>query len=463
MSYNNLTHLKTTILSQFTTIYGGLKKLKWSILNNQPFPTFVKNFMMYLIPIFIWLFIIILINILPRPYILTKFLLRFDNYIFDVGVLSLDKHLIGPLSCLLCVVTGSLLLEYNYYNYVPPNKNHKLHFLAFQPSTIRTSSSSSSSSSSFDYEKSFLEDSDPFESSSSLDLESEDTDNDPINQKLINQIDQVGYLPYNAWLTTPLILLNLSWVIINLLYSQKDHVTKFNNITAWAFYVIVHLVAPIVVVVWLYLFHPPNSIKIFITTIGFNNILIAMIHLVFPNAPPLFIKLYGETMTPTNELPYTDGITRQDMKLGDSLYRAVYYVAPNKFTSCPSIHASMSSLIVFFVCFYSRYSWFKLVAIVYLLGEWWSAMYLDHHWRVDILLGLICAIFTWTISLNLKRFGVLANQESYYKLRLKSTVGSTCKVLIDDNNNYEDSEGVTTMGMRLFSNTRFQDFFDPLA
>ncbi|RLV92664.1 Inositolphosphotransferase 1 [Spathaspora sp. JA1] len=267
----------------------------------------------------------------------------------------------------------------------------------------------------------------------------------PQPEELDSSLDLSKPEPRDNWNLAPVVLLACSWIILNMLYSIKTPVNKPRNIAAWIFEVPVHFIVPPCFAVWLYLFHPPGAVRLFIFSLGLQNITILITYLIFPNAPPSFIKIYGDNKEPTFDMIYSDGITSIDMSFSVMLNKLSYYATPNKFASFPSFHSACSCLIFFFVCYYSKWSSFKLLGLINVLGQWWSVLYLDHHWRFDCLAGMLYAITTW-IVLKKWKHGVHHVHDRF----------TNARAILDFKHG-------STMGMRLFRNTRFESFFDPQA
>ena len=58
----------------------------------------------------------------------------------------------------------------------------------------------------------------------------------------------------------------------------------------------------------------------------------------------------------------------------------------------PSLHASYM-LIVLYYGIKGRMKWFNLLFALIMLGIWFSAIYTGHHYILDVLAGILCAIF----------------------------------------------------------------------
>ncbi|KAI3405865.1 hypothetical protein KGF56_001473 [Candida oxycetoniae] len=443
-----------------------------------------------------------LVNYIPRPeHIFYKFLYRFDTYFFDVW-----KQPVGSITGLILTCLGSCILYHVHYRIddglkLPHHHHHHHHsnqifkLKPLQISTVLTSRASGSVVSGCSGggasgsavgdcsgggasgsvvggcsggwggcgdELSSAISSRPSTSttgSSTLSPLSDINNNYIIPDEEIFELSSKINVDYfgsqivsgdkstiqDYWRKMPAILLLLAWFILNIVYNFKHPVYKTKNIVAWVFHVPVHFIVPPVAGLWLYIWHAPGALQLLTLCLGFQNFALILTYLVFPNAPPSFIKLYGDNKVPTFDMIYSDGQASEDKKFSFLLHKAIYYATPHKFASFPSLHSAFASLICFFVCHYSRWSWFKLLSLVNVIGQWWAEIYLDHHWRIDSLVGLIYAIIIWTL--------VKDWYKSLAEIDLKFSKARASGDYVNG----------STMGMRLFWGTRLQSFFDPLA
>jgi hypothetical protein len=89
------------------------------------------------------------------------------------------------------------------------------------------------------------------------------------------------------------------------------------------------------------------------------------------------------------------GLVRVDKVLGTHIYQNAFKASPLVFGAFPSLHGAFSCCCFFFVARYSRKGAFVLG--FYVLWQWFSTMYLRHHWRIDLLGGLIYSAFAFSI------------------------------------------------------------------
>lgn len=207
-----------------------------------------------------------------------------------------------------------------------------------------------------------------------------------------------------------LILLTVSWPALNLLYLLA---TSFQNpildITAFISYVICHLAIPISTSVYLYIVHPSGDLKRFSMNLGIQNILAVITHLSLPSSPPWFIHLYGiNAHADYGTLGYAAGLIRVDTQLGTHLSTDGFHKSPIVFGACPSVHSATAICCLLWIACHRQiadgFSGLKIVQITarvivttYVFVQWWATMYLDHHWRIDLLVGMFYSVFTFLL------------------------------------------------------------------
>lgn len=89
----------------------------------------------------------------------------------------------------------------------------------------------------------------------------------------------------------------------------------------------------------------------------------------------------------------------------------------------------------------------KILISSYIILQWWATMYLDHHFRFDLFVGMLYSVFFYSI-LN-----------HYY---IQPVVVKNWIDIRMGNKDDDWNEG-RTMGMRVFKGKKFEWFFDPLA
>lgn len=128
------------------------------------------------------------------------------------------------------------------------------------------------------------------------------------------------------------------------------------------------------------------------------NIMGFVIYYVYPAAPPWYIQEYGfvfEAGTPGN----TAGLSRFDAYFDVSIFKSLYEKSSNVFAAMPSLHSAYP-LIVLYYGWKIRLKWINPIFATIMLGIWFSAVYTSHHYVLDVLAGMVCAItgiwlFSW--------------------------------------------------------------------
>lgn len=232
-----------------------------------------------------------------------------------------------------------------------------------------------------------------------------------------------------GWKHAPIVLIIMSWVVLNLVYMFKEPGNKVKNVIAIIFYAIGHIIIVPGMIYYLYLFQPPGILKRFVIIIGIQNIAINLTHILFPNVPPIYIQYYGENKVPDYDSPgYSEGLTRIDLMLFNTMVNyLIFYVKSLEFGIIPSLHSAMSITIFYFITYLTRSSVVNGVALVYLMMQFWSSIYLDHHWRLDIMVAVVYSSVFFT--------------------------------MVKDEVDVIKTRGKKSMGMRLFRKTRLERWF----
>ncbi|RAL67080.1 hypothetical protein DID88_007860 [Monilinia fructigena] len=117
----------------------------------------------------------------------------------------------------------------------------------------------------------------------------------------------------------------------------------------------------------------------------------------FPTAAPWYGDQYGYPLPPGNySMPGSAaGLVRVDKVLGTHIYANAFKASPLVFGAFPSLHGAFSCCCFFFIGRYSRKGTFVLG--FYVLWQWFSTMYLRHHWRLDLLGGLAYSAFAFSL------------------------------------------------------------------
>ncbi len=220
--------------------------------------------------------------------------------------------------------------------------------------------------------------------------------------------DFFQYIPFKALL--PIHVLGPYQIDQNLFgISQGGHLYHFHQ---FLFRVFNH---PILDVYcgFIYLLHVPVVLLLLISFWKFSsdelaaqfalaflvmNIFAFATYYFYPSAAPWFVAKYG-FWQPLSPVPGdAAGLVRFDEILGLNLFTSNYQISPVPFGAIPSMHAGFATLGFLYSFQLNR----KLPWLLglYCLSMCFSALYLQHHYGIDLLLGIFYALFSYLITEN---------------------------------------------------------------
>ena len=121
-----------------------------------------------------------------------------------------------------------------------------------------------------------------------------------------------------------------------------------------------------------------------------------IIHLVHPTAPPWYVADYGTGPAVVTAPPEAAGGLRFDQLLGVSLFSSQYRDSSSVFGALPSLHVGQTFLAALFAW---RFRSLRVVVTAFFGLVLLSSVYLNHHYIVDGIAGMVIAglVFTATV------------------------------------------------------------------
>lgn len=116
----------------------------------------------------------------------------------------------------------------------------------------------------------------------------------------------------------------------------------------------------------------------------------------FPTAPPWYFHANGCTIDLGAHASEGPVLMRVDQMLGISYFHGMYAKASSVFGAIPSLHCAYPLLVVL-EGWRSFSRPFRALSVFYWLAMIFSAIYLDHHWMIDALLGSAYAAVTFFV------------------------------------------------------------------
>ncbi len=170
-------------------------------------------------------------------------------------------------------------------------------------------------------------------------------------------------------------------------YAQS-HSHTFLDILAGCFYI---NWVPVPLLFAFYLFRK-NKLQFLYFSLAFLfvNLIGFVVYYAYPAAPPWYVEQYGFDVkfnTPGN----TAGLSRFDEYFGINLFHSLYAKSSNVFAAMPSLHSAYP-VVVFYFGLKNRLGLINIFFAVFMIGIWFSAVYTGHHYILDVLAGIVCAL-----------------------------------------------------------------------
>lgn len=156
---------------------------------------------------------------------------------------------------------------------------------------------------------------------------------------------------------------------------------------------------PMAFAVYLF-FKKRRQFLLFLLTFVLVNFIGFIIYYTFPAAPPWYVQFHGFNFiahTPGN----TAGLAKFDQYFHIQLFKGIYAKGSNVFAAMPSLHSSYP-LIVLYYGLKNKLGAINVFFGIVMVGIWFAAVYLSHHYVLDVLAGGTCAIiginfFNWLL------------------------------------------------------------------
>lgn len=174
------------------------------------------------------------------------------------------------------------------------------------------------------------------------------------------------------------------------------HANTLLDVTSGLFY-LMWIPVPLGFAAWLF-FKNAEQFLFFSLTFVLVNLLGFVVYYLYPAAAPWYVQIYGFGFNP--ETPgNTGGLIRFDQYFNMPVFQTIYTKGSNVFAAMPSLHASYPVIVLYYAIKNKLRMGSVLLAVV-MLGIWFAAVYASHHYVLDVLAGILCALigiifFNW--------------------------------------------------------------------
>ncbi len=121
------------------------------------------------------------------------------------------------------------------------------------------------------------------------------------------------------------------------------------------------------------------------------SLISSLTYYIYPAAPPWYVDLYGLGPAQLDAAPTGAGAVRFDALFGITLLTDYYSRTPNVFGAIPSLHVAYPLLTVYYAL---KFRALRFFSILYYCLICLAAVYLNHHYVVDLVWGAAYAVIT---------------------------------------------------------------------
>jgi hypothetical protein len=143
--------------------------------------------------------------------------------------------------------------------------------------------------------------------------------------------------------------------------------------------------------IYLYLKQKKDIYLQFAMVFLFTNLLGFGCYYIYPAAPPWYAMEYGfepVLSTPGNMA----GLARFDQLINFPLFDSIYGRNANVFAALPSLHSAYLVVALFYALKAKSPVSIVILIVVFMIGIWLTAVYTAHHYIIDVLAGVACAL-----------------------------------------------------------------------
>jgi hypothetical protein len=162
----------------------------------------------------------------------------------------------------------------------------------------------------------------------------------------------------------------------------------FLDILAGVFY-LTWIPVPLVFAAYLFI-KKREQFFYFSLTFFLVNIIGFIIYYAFPAAPPWYVQQHGFVFHAATA-GSTAGLSKFDHYFNAGIFSSIYSQSSNIFAAMPSLHSSYP-VIVLYYGLKNKLGLANILFSTIMCGIWFSAVYASHHYVLDVLMGIACAV-----------------------------------------------------------------------
>ncbi len=119
-------------------------------------------------------------------------------------------------------------------------------------------------------------------------------------------------------------------------------------------------------------------------------------YICYPAAPPWYYLTYGAEII-KDAPPSAAGLIRFDQMFDINVYQNMYSQGTNTFGAMPSMHAAFPLILLYFSRKFGN-KWLSILIAISMISIWFGAVYTNHHYILDVIVGIFCGILAIFIT-----------------------------------------------------------------
>ena len=164
---------------------------------------------------------------------------------------------------------------------------------------------------------------------------------------------------------------------------------------------LLHFIVPLILG-WIF-WHTLNERRtfyLFVYTFTTLNLMALITFMIIPSAPPWYVFNYGFDQPSLEFYDSSASLINFDMLIGNNFLQTLWGTFnSNYFAAIPSLHSGYPTLIALFI--WLRFRGWTWIFILYPISAWFSAVYLNHHYIIDLIIGALYVIIAYFIASRL--------------------------------------------------------------
>ena len=142
------------------------------------------------------------------------------------------------------------------------------------------------------------------------------------------------------------------------------------------------------------------------------NVIGIAVYYLYPAAPPWYYLAYGDVLD-TTIIGSEALLSEFDRLIGIDVFHGIYSKGTNVFGAIPSLHSTYPLLCLLFAIKY-KHKGFVIFFSIMAIGTWIGAVYSQHHYVIDVLLGILCALLSYGIMSQVVKTQVFKKLDDWY-------------------------------------------------